>query len=164
EFMAAADQQWLEPPEDLVRDFQLDPSQPHPFAHNTAEADYINARCFTAMRHEMHSQIAARVLLGGRLTGYAGRYPGPAGGAALALQSGLPLYLIGAFGGCTATVIDAIEGRNPPSLTLAEQVRLDDAWRAQLPAPDPGTLPRRPYADRVADFNHRIAASAPETA
>ena len=43
---------------------------------------------------------------------------------------------------------------------MEEQIRLDQARRAQQPAPEAGKLPRQPYANRVADFNQRVAAPA----
>jgi len=46
------------------------------------------ARCLTAMREKMNTDINARVLLGGRLEGFMGRYPGLAEEALLAKRSG----------------------------------------------------------------------------
>ena len=70
--------------------------------------------------------IRARVLFSGPLAGYADRYPGLVEEAYLTVKANLPVYLIGAFGGCTRAIIDAIEGRRPESLTLAGQIRLDE--------------------------------------
>jgi hypothetical protein len=82
---------------------------------------YIWARSLTAMREEMNNFINARILLGGRITGFTGKYPGIAEEAFLALRDGLPLYLIGGFGGCTRAVVDALLGKRPEALSQAFQ-------------------------------------------
>ena len=147
-------------PADLMAEFGIDGRQPPPATLSQADSDYLAARCFMAMREAMqtkqptdsHNTIHARVLLGGPLAGYAGRYPGLVEEAYLAMKANLPVYLIGAFGGCTRAIIDAVEGRQPDSLTLAGQVRLDETFRRQYP-----DKPKTPYAQRVTDFNTRAA-------
>ena len=99
---------------------------------------------------ESHNTIDARILLGGPLSGYAGRYPGLVEEACFALKANLPTYLIGAFGGCTRAIIDAVEGRKPESITFDGQVRLDQEYRTQ----NPGKA-KSPYEQRVMDFNNR---------
>jgi SLOG cluster2/TIR domain len=82
---------------------------------------YVWARCLTDMRRHMNEQCDIRVLMGGRLEGYAGKYPGLLEEAWYALESKKPLFLIGAFGGCTKAIIDWVTGSNPESLTLEYQ-------------------------------------------
>jgi hypothetical protein len=144
-------------PADVVDELGLDPQcdDPSPFDANTPESDYLNARCFADMREEMNGKIAARVLLGGRLSGYSGRYPGLVEEAYLALRDDLPVYLIGAFGGCTRAVIDAIEGRQTTVLTFDGQVQLDETLFRQDPA-----RTKTPYGKRVEDYNRRAAKSS----
>jgi hypothetical protein len=145
-------------PADVVAEFGFDPKQPPPATLSQSDNDYLAARCFMAMREAMqtkqptdsHNTIHARVLLGGPLSGYAGRYPGLVEEAYLAMKANLPVYLIGAFGGCTRAIIDAVEGRQPESLTLAGQITLDESFRRQHP-----DKPKTPYADRVTNFNTR---------
>jgi hypothetical protein len=151
-FMESVEPQRLPLPADVVAELGISPEHegPPPFAVNTPEANYLNARCFTAMREEMNAKISARILLGGRLAGYSGKYPGLVEEAYLALRDDRPLYLIGAFDGCTRIIIDALEGRNPAELTLEGQIQLDEAFCRQNPA-----LAKTPYAERVADFNQR---------
>lgn len=152
-------------PADVAAELNLDPTQPPPATLTPADLDYLAARCFTAMREAMqhrqatanHNTICARVLLGGPLAGFAGRYPGLVEEAWFALRSHLPIYLIGAFGGCTQAVIDAVEGRRPASLTLEGQLTLDAAFRQQLPPPAAGQPTRRPYGEKIADFYARAA-------
>ncbi|MDM8555733.1 hypothetical protein QUF75_13455 [Desulfococcaceae bacterium HSG7] len=89
---------------------------------------YIWARCLSSMRKEMNQSIQARIILGGKVTKYSGKYPGLAEEALLALQANTPLYLIGGFGGCTYTVIQALLGKQPEELTLASQIAANDAY------------------------------------
>jgi hypothetical protein len=108
-------------PADLVAELKLNPKEPPPATLTQAENEYLAARCFMAMREAMqvkkpsewHNTINARILLGGPLTGFVGRYPGLLEEAYFALKTNLPTYLIGAFGGCARAIIDAEEGRTP---------------------------------------------------
>ena len=151
---------WCLPlPADLKAEFGIDGRTPPPATFSPTDTDYLLARGFMAMREAMqhkqptdsHNTIRARVLLGGPLADYAGRYPGLVEEAYFATKANLPVYLIGAFGGCTRAIIDAVEGRKPDSLTLDGQVRLDDAFRRN------SGKPKTPYDQRVADFNDRAA-------
>jgi hypothetical protein len=108
------------------------------------DAAYLRARALTKMREDMNQAVKARVILGGRLTDYAGAYPGVVEEAALAIAADRPLYLIGGFGGAARAIIEAIKGGTPPGLTEAYQADEKN---------NPG------YAARVADFNRRAKDS-----
>jgi hypothetical protein len=82
---------------------------------------YIWSRSLTAMRVDMNSQTAARVLLGGQVRGFKGKYPGVLEEALLALRSKKPLYLVGGFGGCTQSIVQALKGDTPEAFTEAFQ-------------------------------------------
>lgn len=82
---------------------------------------YVWARCLTDMRKHMKEKCDIRVLMGGKLDGYLGKYPGLLEEAYYALEAQKPLYLIGAFGGCTRAIIDLFKGSNPETLTLEYQ-------------------------------------------
>lgn len=112
------------------------------------------ARGLTVMRERQTREVAARVIVGGRLGpaggGYNGRMPGVLEEAFLSLQAGRPVYLVGAFGGCARLVFDALEGIPTPELT----------WEHQRAVPHSEEL-RRMYQERgqtwdeyesVADF------------
>ena len=158
--------QWRLPlPPDVVAEFGINPKQPPPATLGQADTEYLAARCFTAMREAMQqgcplppstteksNPIRARVLLGGPLAGYAGRYPGLVEEAYLATKANVPVYLIGAFGGCTRAIIDALEGSKPESLTFDGQVVRDESFRRQHP-----DKAKTPYDQRAADFNTRAA-------
>ncbi len=120
-----------------------------PPENDPAALAYIRARALTEMRERMNEQIEARVILGGRLVGYAGAYPGVVEEAAIAVSTNKPLYLIGGFGGAALSIIAAIEANEPEELPeeLKAEYQLDAAH-------NPG------YAARVSDFNSRVAGSA----
>ena len=73
----------------------------------------------TAMRHVVRRATHARVVLGGRVTGYKGVMPGIAEEALLSLRKRQPLFLLGGFGGCTRDI--------------AETLGLVDRWAGSRP-------------------------------
>ena len=101
---------------------------------------YAWARSLTLMRQEMSKQTDARVLLGGQVTGFKGRYPGLFEEAILALRSGKPLYVIGGFGGCSRAIVDALKGGSPEVFSEAFQAgdplfgAISDRYRADAAA------------------------------
>ena len=62
----------------------------------------------TEMRTHMVRDSDILILLGGRVEGFKGRMPGVAEEALLSLQSGIPLFLVGGFGGCTRDIAEDI--------------------------------------------------------
>lgn len=94
-----------------------------------SQGRYAWARSLTLMRTEMTQKTSARVLLGGQITGFKGKYPGLLEEALLALHSGQPLYLIGGFGGCTRLIIEALKGGTPDAFKEALQVK-DPVYKA----------------------------------
>ncbi len=72
---------------------------------------YVRARALTFLRHRLNDVSHVRFCLGGRGSGYAGRYPGVIEEAYLAIRDKKPLYLAGFLGGATEQVVDAIEGQ-----------------------------------------------------
>lgn len=82
---------------------------------------YIWSRSLTDMRTEMNDKTAARVLLGGQVQNFKGKYPGVLEEAFLALRSKKPLFLIGGFGGCTRSIVDGLNGGTPAAITEAFQ-------------------------------------------
>lgn len=118
---------------------------PYP-ADQSPEHRYCWARGMTQMREAQvarDSGIAARIILGGKLgppeTGpgsdeqwYASRIPGVLEEVALSAKAGQPVFLIGAFGGAAALVIDLLEGTDRPEASWDYQRRAphSDAMRA----------------------------------
>lgn len=82
---------------------------------------YLWSRSLTDMRTEMNGKTVARVLLGGQVYGFKGKYPGVLEEALLGLRAKKPVYLIGGFGGCVAAIIEALRGGVPSAFTEAFQ-------------------------------------------
>lgn len=72
----------------------------------------------------MNESIDARIILGGKQTGYKGRYPGLMEEVLIAMTSHKPVFIIGAFGGCAASVIQALLGETPETLTKEYQYKV----------------------------------------
>lgn len=62
------------------------------------------ATALSAMRHYTTEIASARVVVGGKVAGFAGSMPGVAEEAAATLRGGKPLYVAGGFGGAAALV------------------------------------------------------------
>lgn len=104
---------------------------------------YVRARGLTNLRHRLGTLAHARLCLGGRTAGAAGRYPGVIEEAFLALQIRKPLYLAGLLGGATYQVIEAIEGHEMPE-RFCVATDVDDLYAAPPVAErDPRTQPDR---------------------
>ncbi|MCK9356853.1 MAG: TIR domain-containing protein [Dehalococcoidia bacterium] len=92
------------------------------------------SRGLTLMRERQTKDVDARITVGGRLgptgDGYKGRMPGVLEEAFLSIQAKRPVYLIGAYGGCTRLVIDALEGVARQELTWGYQSAV--AYSAEL--------------------------------
>jgi hypothetical protein len=112
------------------------------------------------MRLHMNDEIDARLLIGGQVgsfgVGGLGRYPGLAEEALLALRSRKPVFLVGAFGGCTAALIEGLLGRKPAAfketarLATAEIRAVRDLYHDRLA---PGAE-RVDYASFTAELEH----------
>lgn len=106
-----------------------------------AQALLHGALCLSAMRRLMMSgvslpiadserpdaiqPISARIVLGGKLTGYQGFVPGIFEETLLSLESGSPIYLLGGFGGATEVLAEALLS-GPSS---APPAALQEAWQ-----------------------------------
>lgn len=75
------------------------------------------AESLTKMRTEMNDYSDFRIFLGGRSSGYSGKMPGLLEEVLITLKSSKPIFLIGAFGGITKAIIDALEGGIPEQIT-----------------------------------------------
>ena len=71
---------------------------------------YLRARGLTFLRRQLNDLCHARLCLGGRTSGSAGRYPGVIEEALLAIEGNKPLYLASFLGGATEQIVDALEG------------------------------------------------------
>ncbi|MBF0538805.1 MAG: hypothetical protein HQL03_11205 [Nitrospirae bacterium] len=90
---------------------------------------FINAISLSLMRKRMNEDIDARIILGGKATGYSGTYPGLVEEAYLAIKAKKPVYLIGAYGGCANIIIHALKGNTPEELTEEYQFKNDKRYK-----------------------------------
>ncbi len=125
----------IPPPDDVKVDISVFLSP------DTATHRVVWARCLTKMREAMIKETDARVLLGGPVHGFLGRYPGLLEEALLALRSSQPLFLIGGFGGCTQAIIETVTGGTPAVFELA--------YQEGFPA----------YAELITEFNRAVDAN-----
>lgn len=99
--------------------FGLRPKTPVP--DDTPQHRYVRARALSVMRDAMINETHARIFIGGRVSGHQGKYPGILEEAGLSLRR-QPMFLIGAFGGCTRLLIQTLRDKQRPSeLTNAFQ-------------------------------------------
>lgn len=73
--------------------------------HRTSDA-------LTAMREYVANHTTARLVVGGRLAGYAGDQPGVIEEARLTIQAGHPLLAAGGYGGAAAAVVKRLRPQN----------------------------------------------------
>ncbi len=110
-------------PKPLATRFGYDPK--HPIPADSADAPFVVARCVTEMRRNMNEILDARVVLGGRVSGFSGKYPGILEEVHLSLTQGTrpkPVYLLGAFGGCADLVGRAVRGEPVEEFSLDYQL------------------------------------------
>ncbi len=88
---------------------------------------YIRGRGLTFLRHRLNDACHVRLCLGGRRSGFAGRYPGVIEEAMLAVAETKPLYLASFLGGATEQVVEAIEGKGMPA-DFCEPAMLQDLY------------------------------------
>jgi hypothetical protein len=93
-----------------------------------------NSLALSKMRTLMNSEIDARVVLGGRVHGQQGLYPGIVEEAVLAIDAGLPLYVVGGFGGCSRLIASALGGSRPEELSTDYHIQHTPRYRALLEA------------------------------
>ncbi|HEX4966736.1 MAG TPA: hypothetical protein VF173_38350 [Thermoanaerobaculia bacterium] len=86
----------------------------------------LRARGLTYLRQRLTEVCEARVCLGGKESGYEGRYPGILEEALFALEAGQPLYLVGLLGGAALHLGQTILDDAPPPAEFGAEVR--DAW------------------------------------
>jgi hypothetical protein len=80
---------------------------------DSVESRLVWFNSMTEMRQAMTTKIDARIVLGGKISKFMGKYPGIIEEAYLTMKSEKPIYLCGGFGGATAVIIEAL--LNKPS-------------------------------------------------
>lgn len=105
---------------------------------DTPQRRYAWARGLTAMRRRVTELSQARLVIGGRMSGFAGIVPGVVEEAWLSLTQGKPLFIIGAFGGAARAVSDLLRGISRPEFA--------DEWaRKTMPDYDAATALYAPH-------------------
>ncbi len=82
---------------------------------------YAKAQSLSEMRRRMTKDIDARIVMGGKLTKYSGKYPGIIEEILLMMRAGKPVFIIGGFGGAAKAAVEAIQGNAPKELSEAFQ-------------------------------------------
>ena len=78
------------------------------------------------MRETMERECHARIFIGGRSTGYKGKYPGILEEFRIAMEFNHPIYLVGAFGGVTKDIVEALHGRRSDIFSNEYHLRNSD--------------------------------------
>ena len=100
------------PPPDLNRISGFDKNVR--IKRDTPEHVYCIARSLTAMRIKAIKESSCRICAGGKLTNYSGTMPGVIDEILLAIEKGLPLYLLGGFGGATSFAVSCVLKKTVP--------------------------------------------------
>lgn len=87
---------------------------------------YVWTRCLTKMREEMEADCNARIFIGGRTKGFKGKCAGVLEEFFIAIEHNHPVYLVGAFGGITRDIIEALKGNKPDSFSNDYYFENDD--------------------------------------
>jgi hypothetical protein len=82
------------------------------------------ALAYLAMREAAADDCDARICVGGKVSGFAGRLPGALEEVVLALQRERPVYVLGGYGGVSGVIAQQLAGEAPDGLTLKGQLAL----------------------------------------
>jgi len=115
------------PPQDLVKAKLVDPRAAPD--KDSPQGAYAWARGMLAMRQAMTEAVDARVVMGGKLRAFTGRYPGIMEEVLLSLQARKPVFVMGGFGGAGQAVAELLRGEEPSRLD-PEAIRKDPAYAA----------------------------------
>lgn len=127
------------------------------FPSDTPIRRYAWARGLSKMRAKMTSIINARVVIGGKLRGFAGLVPGVIEEAWMSIECSQPLYIVGAYGGAARALSDSLLG--------VERPEFSDEWSTDC-VPDldataafyeEHAIPRRTLAEIGASIRLRSA-------
>jgi hypothetical protein len=89
------------------------------------------------MRNQMATDEAARIVMGGKLTGYSGFFPGLLEETWNSMRLKKPVFLLGAWGGCAGAICDMLETKQIPEVfkTTPDAALTSERkkWESQLP-------------------------------
>ncbi len=94
---------------------------------------FVWSRCLTEMRKKMIEESDVRICAGGRHSGYKGKMPGVLEEIIIAAETKRPIFLLGGFGGITASVCKVIQNKpTPQELTLNWQIQNNPGYKGLL--------------------------------
>ena len=129
-YMDVADRIKVECSDDV---YDLIPNKDDFLPPNNPENSYVWSRCLTKMRKKMVAVCDVRICAGGRQFGYKGIMPGVLEEIVIAIKMGRPLFLLGGFGGVTASVCKLIQTKEiPEELTLEWQKKASPNYEGLL--------------------------------
>lgn len=98
-----------------------------------AQNRFVWSRCLTDMRYKMIANCDIRICAGGRHSGYKGILPGVLEEILIALEMGKPIFLLGGFGGVTASVCRfLVTHKLPEELTKEWQIQNNPGYKDML--------------------------------
>jgi hypothetical protein len=113
-----------------------------PVSDQSTDQRMWNALSLSAMRRRMAGDLGAAVIVGGRVAGHLGLYPGVIEEASIGLSSGVPLFVAGGFGGCGRLIARVLDGEEPEELSIEYQRAHTDRYSELLDtATTAGELP-----------------------
>ena len=119
----------LDAPPDLeIGPGVLSPSDSGFFDPDSPARRYAWARSLTFMREAMGKVTAARIVVGGKLTGYLGLWPGVLEEGIIALRAGKPLYALGVLGGSARLLTDLLQGADREEMSTAWFTAHTEGW------------------------------------
>ena len=124
DFLKFADIRYLEAPQEFT-------GQKEKFLDSKLISNrYYWFRSLTGLRQKMNSEIDARIVLGGKLCKFLGRYPGVVEEVLLAVTKRCPVYLCGGFGGAAHAMAQLFQGKPTPELDSFSQYDDDEQYAA----------------------------------
>lgn len=91
--------------------FPLSENDGRPLDANTPQRRYAWARGLSAMREQITAKSQARLVIGGKLSGFSGIVPGVVEEAWLSIKARQPLFIAGGFGGAARAVCDHLKNK-----------------------------------------------------
>lgn len=86
----------------------------------------------TEMRKKLINEIDAVIMMGGKVTGYKGKYPGILEEFLIASNLKKPIYLLGGFGGASREIIHLIKGRESKVFEEKEQFKENNRFYMEM--------------------------------
>jgi hypothetical protein len=107
---------------DIVDFIEIKPDEKYDTTNlDDLEQSYITAQTLTKMREEMTTVMDIKIIAGGKTENFSGKYPGVLEEVYLALESDIPIYLIGGFGGVAKKIANLLSGNIPKEFSIEHQ-------------------------------------------